>query len=209
MGILSLDVETRGLPPLARCPTTSCVCGEVYLTLPYTLKILSQKELGTPRASRDRWEVEARGGRRRPQPTTRTMEDPSPGDGRCRRRGGGEQTRRARDEGESRTLRRSARGCTKRHKDRTGGDLFLFTHLLVPRRGVRFYLFIAFLWGYLLSTWPRVVSEPTVFRSIRSVGVRNCTSYDVLSSVDPHNTIYTRARSMTMCIVAYMCLVCA
>ena len=32
MGLLSLDVETRGLPPLAPPPR---VCGEVYLTLPY------------------------------------------------------------------------------------------------------------------------------------------------------------------------------
>ena len=39
VGLLSLDVETRGLPPLAPPPR---VCGEVYLTLPYL----------TPRASR-------------------------------------------------------------------------------------------------------------------------------------------------------------
>ena len=32
VGLLSLDVETRGLPPLAPPPR---VCGEVYLTLPY------------------------------------------------------------------------------------------------------------------------------------------------------------------------------
>ena len=58
------------------------------------------------RPPRKRWE-EARGGRR-PQPT---MEDPSPDDagqttGRRSRRAG-------RDEGGSRTLRRSAGGCTK------------------------------------------------------------------------------------------------
>ena len=59
------------------------------------------------RPPRERWE-EARGGRR-PQPT---MEDPSPDDA--------EQTtvrrssRAGRDEGGSRTLRRSAGGCTKR-----------------------------------------------------------------------------------------------
>ena len=59
------------------------------------------------RPPRERWE-EARGGRR-PRPT---MEDPSPDDagqttGRRSRRAG-------RDEGGSRTLRRSAGGCTKR-----------------------------------------------------------------------------------------------
>ena len=32
VGLLSSDVETRGLPPLAPPPR---VCGEVYLTLPY------------------------------------------------------------------------------------------------------------------------------------------------------------------------------
>ena len=59
------------------------------------------------RPPRERWE-EARGGRQ-PQPT---MEDPSPDDAgqtmwrRSRRAG--------RDEGGSRTLRRSAGGCTKR-----------------------------------------------------------------------------------------------
>merc|ERR1712086_1181016 len=34
VGLLSSDVETRGLPPLAPPPR---VCGEVYLTLPYLL----------------------------------------------------------------------------------------------------------------------------------------------------------------------------
>ena len=36
VGLLSLDVETRGLPPLAPPPR---VCGEVYLTLPYLRKV--------------------------------------------------------------------------------------------------------------------------------------------------------------------------
>ena len=39
VGLLSSDVETRGLPPLAPPPR---VCGEVYLTLPYlTLPLLT------------------------------------------------------------------------------------------------------------------------------------------------------------------------
>ena len=59
------------------------------------------------RPPRERWE-EARGGRR-PQPT---MEDPSPDDaGRTTVR---RSSRAGRDEGGSRTLRRSAGGCTTR-----------------------------------------------------------------------------------------------
>ena len=42
VGLLSLDVETRGLPPLAPPPR---VCGEVYLTLPY---LTSLKPEGWP-----------------------------------------------------------------------------------------------------------------------------------------------------------------
>jgi len=37
VGLLSLDVETRGLPPLAPPPR---VCGEVYLALPYLAQAL-------------------------------------------------------------------------------------------------------------------------------------------------------------------------
>ena len=62
------------------------------------------------RPPRERWE-EARGGRR-PQPTMVYGEDPPPDDA---GQTTGRQSRRAgRDEGGSRTLRRSAEGCTKR-----------------------------------------------------------------------------------------------
>ena len=46
LGLLSLDVETRGLPPPAPPPR---VCGEVYLTLPY-LKPAAGGELRMPHA---------------------------------------------------------------------------------------------------------------------------------------------------------------
>ena len=48
VGLLSLDVEMRGLPPLAPPPR---VCGEVYLTLPYLTPPQPGAWLAAPRSS--------------------------------------------------------------------------------------------------------------------------------------------------------------
>ena len=81
VGLLSLDVETRGLPPLAPPPR---VCGEVYLTLPYLLCGLSAGTFSGARGRRrgsslSRLLLCARGGAalprddwRRGSPPTRT-----------------------------------------------------------------------------------------------------------------------------------------
>ena len=62
VGLLSLDVETRGLPPLAPPPR---VCGEVYLTLPYLTHVRLYPRICRTEASTALREIELRAGRGR------------------------------------------------------------------------------------------------------------------------------------------------